>query len=863
MGIPASSVQRRHDPRSSVLERICVLAARLADASAAAVIAEGPSVCAASDWAAAGHLAALRQHGSSADTPYAWHTSVPIGAWDGAPAALLIAAAQPRTLTAHALGHLRDLAVLAARELDVERRRSRPADQPERRRTQEQLLDKTLELTKFNEDLRQIHRLSTTNYGTLEALLKDYLKTGRDIFGLACAMLLKVRGRYGSVVAVRSDDGPASGITADLDKLCCGAVVDEQRTLAAPALALDPLFDGRANPGGAARHCYIGAPVLVDGEVWGVLSFSASHQRWREFTSHEVELIELMAKGIGRFLSESRMRAGRERAETLEADRSRVLELVAKNHPLDDVLQRIGAMVERQSPALAVRISAGHALQGDSDCLAATMPVTSGAGEMLGQVRADWRVAVQPRRVDAGLLEMAAQLAAIAIEQRRLTERLQYQAQHDVLTNLPNRSLFTQTLTGAMSAARNGEGPLAVVFVDLDRFKQINDHWGHAVGDKVLRETAARITGRLRPGDAGGRLGGDEFVAMLTGVQGREDAVDRAREILDAVRAPIEVDGHRLTVTASIGLSLYPQSGSGDSAEALLAGADEAMYQVKHSGKNSVMLSRPEAFDARATSLQLEHSLRRGLENGEFRLYYQPVLDIRAGQGLALDELEVLLGWDHPKLGRIGPAQFIPIAEECGMIAPLGAWVLREACLQSAEWRRAGLPPVRIAVNVSPLQFSDQGFVDIVDAALAESGLPAEGLELELTESAILSDISASLPKLERLRALGVRITLDDFGTGYSSLSYLRWMPVKSLKIDRSFVAEMTASANTQTLVQAMIALAHSMNLTVVAEGIEREEQFEMLARMDCDCAQGHLFGEPLPVEEMEQWLAREAVTSH
>ncbi|MDX1981733.1 MAG: EAL domain-containing protein [Bryobacteraceae bacterium] len=803
--------------------------------------------------------------GPTPGSPYPFCITVRIDGWDGKPiGALVVGDTEPRDPTEAALRHLRDLASLAANELEMERRRMRAADQPDRRRTQEQLLEKTLELTKFSEDLRQIHRLSITNYDTLDSLLADYLETGRAIFGLSCAVVTKVRGRYATVVAVRSDGVPLRGATAELDSLYSGAVVDAQQTVAVEPVAGHPLLAGRPNHGSAPQHCYIGAPVLVDGEVWGVLSFSAPYRRWREFTSHEVEVIELMAKSVARFLLERRMQASRERAEALESDRSRILEQVAKNSPLPGVLDNIAGMVERQAPALEVRIFlAGQTPAGDGDCQAAKVPVRAGNGEVLGLVRANWRIAAQPRHLDEDLLEMAAQLAAIAIEQQRLTERLQYQARHDVLTSLPNRTLFTESLAGAMEEARTSGRSVAVVFVDLDRFKQINDHWGHAVGDTVLRETASRLRGCLRAGESAGRLGGDEFVAMLKDFTTREDAVERARLMLEALRAPIEVDGHNLMVTASIGLSLYPQSGRGESAEALLAGADQAMYQVKHSGKNSVLLSQPEAFDARATSLQLEHSLRRALDNGEFRLYFQPVLDIRAGSALALDELEVLLGWDHPKLGRIGPGQFIPIAEECGMIASIGAWVLRQACLQSAEWRRMGLPPVRIAVNVSPLQFSEPGFVQVVRAALAESGLPAGGLELELTESAILADISASLPKLERLRELGVRITLDDFGTGYSSLTYLRWMPVQSLKIDRSFVADMTQSVNTSTLIQAMIALAHSMNLTVVAEGIEQERQFEMLARFDCDYAQGHLFGEPLPVEEMEQWLMREALTSH
>lgn len=855
MPLPGISANRQQS-QAGALERIAILAARLLDCEFAAVIANGKTR-ACTIWRNEPELAliadALRERIRT--TPALWFHDL----WMDASLArlngrlrfcavariddagvLIVAGREPRDSSLKALRHLSDLASLAANDLDLERRRVRLKDSQDARRSDEQLLDKTLELTKFNEDLRQIHRLSTSTYASLDQMLADYLDTGRAIFGLAFGAITQVRGRYGTIVASSSD---RIGATAELDSETSAAVAEDRQTLA---------IQGGDHPS------YLGAPIIVDDEVWGILSFTAPHRRWRDFATHEIELIELMAKSIARSLLERRMLAARRNAEALETDRGEALEMIAKNEPLDRVMRRIEKLVERQVPNVAASID----LTGRDPDAAASVVIRSGAGERLGTLSVVWKIAVYPREAPLDILEMAAQLAAIAIEHRRLTDRLEFQARHDVLTGLANRELFTSILDTELAAARRSGRMVAVAFVDLDRFKQINDHWGHAAGDIVLRETARRISQCLQPGEAAGRLGGDEFVVMLTAAQSREESAKRTQEILEAVRAPIELEGQSVAVTASIGLSLYPQclhAGTPDTAEALLAGADQAMYQVKNNGKNGVLLSNAEASGVRATNLQLEYSLDRALRNGEFRLYFQPVFDIRQGAGIALEEMEVLLGWDHPELGPIGPAQFIPIAEQCGRIAQIGAWVLREACRQSAEWRRRGLRAVRLAINVSPLQFEEPGFVELVEEVLAESGLPPGAIELELTESAIVKDIQGALPKIERLRELGVPLTLDDFGTGYSALSYLCWMPVSTLKIDRSFVAGMATSDHMRTLVQAIIAMAHSMNLTVVAEGVENESQFELLQQQRCDLVQGHLLSEPLPVEKMEHWLRREA----
>jgi diguanylate cyclase (GGDEF)-like protein len=824
-----------------------------------------------------------------------------IAGWDGdLLGVLLVAAPVPGSRADGSLSALVEMAAIAGHELELDRRRVAPHAAQERRKTQEQLLGKTLELAKFGEDLRQLHRLSTTNYASLDELFADYLSTGRSILGMSSGVVAKVRGRYAAVAASQSDVPPLRpGLTFELSQVYCGVVCAQACTVSSPWVGDDPALAQRAHYGPVRQACYIGTPIVVEDQVYGVLSFSSPHARWRDFSSHEVEIIELMAKGIARAVLETQMQVERRRAEELEQDRGQVLEMVAKGQPLTAVLAQIVRLVERQSPALtgAFHLVCGDRLfcvaapgfpssyqrrhQGeaivhhDGCCLLAAItrrteileaqsprcshehcwqacgatPIVSGSGELLGLLTVYWKMAVQPRHVDVELLEMAGALAAIAIEHRRITDRLDYQAHHDVLTGLPNRTLLTAALRLWLQQTDAGFG---VVFVDLDRFKQINDLWGHAAGDAVLVAMSQRLTAFLRPGEIAARIGGDEFVLLLAGdtpeVQER-----RARALLNALREPIRWQEEDLLVTASIGLCRYPDAG--DSVETLLGNADAAMYRVKSTGKNDMRCFAPDPAGDLPNRLEVEHALRRALERGEFALSFQPIWDIRSDQGMLLDGFEVLLTWQNPTLGRVSPAYFIPIAEECGQIGEIGEWVLRESCAAAVRWQRDGHDPIRVSVNVSALQFLRPDFVDTVTSALEDSGLPGSYLELEITESAIMENAQVALEKLERIRSFGVTIALDDFGTGYSSLSYLRWIPVDTLKIDRSFISGIDSSAGALTLVQTIVDLAHNMSLGVVAEGIEQETQLELLRGIHCDKAQGHLFGTALAFEQLEQWL--------
>ncbi|MCZ2150036.1 MAG: EAL domain-containing protein [Bryobacterales bacterium] len=948
MSSTSGSSPRQEHARTGALHRIATLAGRLLEAPVVAVFAcEPPRLFLRTSFGPAHRLeqdlrvlawelhpaltpekAARLIPDARADTRLAARVTsvrfclaVLIQGPDGSPAGMLLAAdTQARTISESQMNHILDLGTLAGNEFEFDRRKNQDRS-IERRKTQEQLLEKSLELAKFSEDLRQLHRLSTTNYESLEELFTDYLETGRTIFGLSYGVVSQVRGRYAAVRAVRGDfPSPRAGMTFELNRVHCGAVCEDRATVAAASVEDDARLAGRPHYGPSRQASYIGTPILVDGEIFGVLSFSSPNSRRRAYTAHEVEIVELMAKSIGRSILEGRMQQARDRAEVLEHDRSHVLEMVAKDQALENVLRQIVHMIERQSPSLAGAIllvrggkldcetapgmpeSFHRRMQGipiptaGGCCLSAAhtrrtaifdhvgptcpknepwaavhefcwqacgaAPILSGSGDLLGILTVYWKVAIQPRHVDAGLLEMAASLAAIAVEHRNLTDRLAYHAQHDILTGLPNRNLLTQTLEEKVDRARENGGILGVLFIDLDRFKQINDHLGHTAGDTVLREVAGRIRSCLRSGEFAARHGGDEFVAVLSHDGDESSVLDRSREILEALRSPILFPNHSqpIYVTASIGLSIFPHNG--ETADSLLGGADLAMYQAKNNGRNDVCSFAPGREGVRAARLAMEHSLRRAVEEGQLHLGFQPIVDIRAAGGVSLDAFEVLLFWSHPTMGRIAPSQFIPVAEECGLIGPIGTWVLRHACQRHASLLRAGLPPVRLCVNVSAIQFARPDFVGTVLAALEESGMESRFLQLEFTESAIMENVETAMPKLDRLRELGVRLALDDFGTGYSSLSYLRWIPVDCLKIDQTFIAEISSSGGALTLVQTILALAHNMGLTVVAEGVESESQLELLRGIECDKAQGHLFGVSLAAEEVEHWLTENASPS-
>lgn len=433
---------------------------------------------------------------------------------------------------------------------------------------------------------------------------------------------------------------------------------------------------------------------------------------------------------------------------------------------------------------------------------------------------------------------------------RALSVKMSHQAQHDSLTELPNRILMNDRLTQAITRARRHRQTFAALFLDMDRFKNINDSLGHAIGDRLLQSVSKRLLDCVRGSDTVSRLGGDEFVILLSDLTQAQDAAAKADEILTALRAPHHIGAHDLYLTASVGVVIYPDDGI--EAELLLRNADFAMYHAKESGRDNYQFFTPD-MNVRATERQsIENGLRHAIEQQEFVLLYQPKVHLRTG---AIVGVEALIRWQHPLRGAITPTQFIPIAEECGFIVPIGRWVLREACTQARAWQDAGLPSLRIAINVSAVELRSHGFVDGVRTILDETGLSPQCLELELTETFLMQDSISMAAVLRALKDMGVQFALDDFGTGYSSLSYLKRFPINELKIDQSFVRDLTSDADDASIVSAVISMGKSLHMRVVAEGVETREQLAFLQAHRCQEGQGMYFSQPLVAEEFAELL--------
>jgi len=424
---------------------------------------------------------------------------------------------------------------------------------------------------------------------------------------------------------------------------------------------------------------------------------------------------------------------------------------------------------------------------------------------------------------------------------RALALQMAHSAQHDFLTGLPNRMLLNDRISQAISLAPRHMKKVVVLFLDLDGFKHINDSLGHPVGDKLLQSVAERLVDCVRGSDTVSRQGGDEFVVLLSEVEQADDAAITARRMLQAVAEPHSIDQHDLHVTTSIGVSVYPDDGL--DAETLIKNADTAMYQAKENGRQSYQFFKP-AMNARAVERQsIEEILRRALERQEFALHYQPKVNLRTGK---ITGAEALIRWTHPIRGPLSPEQFIPVAEDCGLILPIGNWVLREASKQARAWVDAGLPLATMAVNISAVQFRDENFLEGVFAILEDTGLDPGSLELELTESVLMKHAESTASILDALKAKGVQLAVDDFGTGYSSLSYLRKFPIDALKIDQSFVRQITAAPGETTIVAAVISMGRSLKLRVVAEGVETREELAFLQAHHCEEAQGFYFSPPV-----------------
>ena len=433
---------------------------------------------------------------------------------------------------------------------------------------------------------------------------------------------------------------------------------------------------------------------------------------------------------------------------------------------------------------------------------------------------------------------------------RSMSLQMTHSANHDFLTDLPNRMLLNDRLTQAIALACRCRHKLAVLFLDLDSFKHINDSLGHAIGDKLLKAMGERLLATVRKSDTVSRQGGDEFVVVLSPIVRSEDAALSVTKIIAAVIAPYSIGQHDLHVSVSVGISIYPDDGA--DAEALIQNADNAMYHAKEQGSNTYRFFKEDMNVQAVRRQSLEASLRRALERHEFVLHYQPKINLKSGR---ISGVEALIRWYHPERGLIPPTEFIPIAESCGLIVPIGRWVLRQACMQARKWQIAALPQIRMAVNISSVEFRDKNFLENLRATLSETGLDSRHLELELTESVLMQHVESTAFVLGELRALGVHLAVDDFGTGYSSLSYLSQFPINSLKIDKSFVQRINSERDDAPIISAVINMGQSLKQRVIAEGVETLEQLAFLQSRGCEEGQGFYFSCPVVAEEFAKLL--------
>lgn len=507
------------------------------------------------------------------------------------------------------------------------------------------------------------------------------------------------------------------------------------------------------------------------------------------------------------------------------------------------------ALLSREK-LLAVREVAAEVRESVSDLREeAVLQREVAASQREAEIRAAEEAALASSVEHIDMLQQAnAQLVIATLDANKLTEqvnsvkvKLDHLAHHDGLTDLPNRMLLQDRLGQAIEAARRQGGQLAVLFMDLDRFKHINDTLGHGVGDQLLKSVAERLVACIRQSDTVSRQGGDEFVLLLSGIEHAEDAAQFAQKILSRLALPHYIDGFDLHVSVSIGIGIYPADGR--DVETLLKSADTAMYHAKENGRNNYKFFEPE-MNARAVERQaIEACLRRALEREEFVLHYQPKITLHDG---AIVGVEALIRWQHPQRGLLQADEFVSIAEDCGLIRPIDRWVLREACSQAQVWLQAGLPPITMAVNTSALEFRADDFLVNLRTVLDETGLAPNCLEIELTESVLIRDAAAAESVLHGIANLGVKLTIDDFGTGFSSLSYLKRFPIDTLKIDKSFVRQMTSNADDASIVNAVISMGKSLSQRIIAEGVETPEQHARLLALQCDEGQGDYFGRPV-----------------
>ena len=635
----------------------------------------------------------------------------------------------------------------------------------------------------------------------------------------------------------------------------------------APLLA-DPevmdrlLQEGASELVGAPSLDWLGVPLKRGEATFGVLAVQSYDESVR-FTDHDREVLTFVSQHVATAIDRRRaadaLRKSEERFRTL-----------AETAPCAIFIYRGGRVRYANPAAMAITgygredagLSVWDVVHPEDREHAEERALARQRGEDVPS-HLELRIIDKKGRVrwldySAALVDYEGRPAVLGVafdvsERKQADDRIKSLAYHDTLTGLPNRALLNDRLSLAVAQSHRARQKLAVLFLDIDRFKVVNDSLGHALGDRLLQETASRLTASVREGDTVARLGGDEFVVLLPGLQRPVEAARVAEKVLLALRQPWVIDGQERSVTASAGISIYPDDG-GD-AETLVKNADTALYRAKEQGRDRYQLFTPSMNAGACERLALENGLRRALAQGELRVHYQPLLDLASGR---IFGVEALLRWQDPERGLLVPAaDFMALAELTGLIVPMGPLVLHAACAQARAWQEHSHPELRVSVNLSARQLAQPELPGQVEAALLESGLAPRFLELEVTENSISQNPEAARETLGRLKALGVRITIDDFGVGHTVLGTLKRLPIDALKIDRSFVRGLVDDPDDAAVASAVIALAHSLKLQVVAEGVETEEQRAFLAAHRCDRIQGHLFSEPVPPEACEALLAR------
>ncbi|MEJ8306699.1 bifunctional diguanylate cyclase/phosphodiesterase [Saccharibacillus sacchari] len=633
-------------------------------------------------------------------------------------------------------------------------------------------------------------------------------------------------------------------------------------------------FSFRSKTGGVVTVHVTIVPLLKNGEVVGVLGISrdiTEQEQSARILDDQNKVLEMIAKStpleetLDNLLRMAEYQTGAKCSIHRYNKKSRTLSNLAapslpsdymnavENVPIGEKGGSCGASVSRKEVVVVEDIECSELWENYRDVALRnglragwSLPLIDSEQEILGTFAMYYEVKRLPTEKEMELIRKTGYLARLAIEQERSASIIYRMAYHDSLTGLPNRRFFQEKLESSIAeAARNGE-KLSILYLDLDRFKTVNDSLGHGAGDALLARIAARLKNALDTDSCIARHGGDEF-AILTQDRQMSEAAVTAQRILHAFVEPFEVGGYELFVTPSVGISMYPEHG--DNAAALLQHADAAMYKAKEAGKDTYALYEPENETKTGARILLENDLRKSLEKNELHLFYQPQISLFPQRRIGA---EALLRWHRGGKEWISPADFIPLAEETGLILPIGEWVLRTACRQGKSWIDDGYEPFIMAINLSPRQFRQRNLVELIRTILEETGYPPQFLELEITEGMTL-DVEAASHKMKQLRDMGVHISIDDFGTGYSSLHYLKRLPISRLKVDRSFVRDIETDLGDRDIVKAIISMAHNLKITVIAEGVENEEQLAFLEANACDEVQGYLFGRPIPADEFRQ----------